>query len=99
MLTKDPAQRIGAIADAKDIKKHAFFNEVDWDAVQRKEHDMPFKPKVRGPEDTSCIDKLFTKERLEETQVDPNALTAHQKKQAHFDGFTYAGAGGALGNH
>lgn len=77
MLERDPSRRIGADQDAHDLKKHAFFADVDWDAVSRKEHDMPFKPKVRGPEDTSCIDKLFTKERLEETQVDPNALTAH----------------------
>ncbi len=45
---------------------------------------MPFKPKVRGEDDTSCIDKLFTKERLEETYVDPSALNGFQKKNAHF---------------
>lgn len=73
------------------MKKHAFFADIDWEDIQTKAHEMPYKPKVKGPEDTSCIDKLFTKEGLAETQVDPNALTAHQKKQAHFDGFTYAG--------
>jgi len=48
-----------------------------------------FKPRVRGAEDTSCIDKLFTREGLEETPVDPSALSNQQKQQAHFDGFTY----------
>lgn len=80
LLERDPSKRIGAQNDAVDLKKHSFFADVDWDAIAAKEHEMPYKPKVRGPEDTSCIDKLFTKERLEETQVDPNALTAHQKK-------------------
>ena len=77
LLTRDPSQRIGAENDADDLKKHPFFSDIDWGMIQRKEHEMPYKPKVKGPEDTSCIDKLFTKEGLAETQVDPNALTAH----------------------
>ncbi len=64
--------------------------------MKRREHEAVFKPKVKGAEDTSCIDKLFTREGLEETLVDPSALTNAQKKQAHFDGFTYAGQGGPL---
>ena len=45
---------------------------------------MPFRPNVKSDDDTSCIDKLFTKEKLEETYVDPTALNAFQKKNAHF---------------
>lgn len=77
LLERDPSKRIGANQDAVDLKNHPFFADIDWNMIAAREHDMPFKPKVRGPEDTSCIDKLFTKERLEETQVDPSALTAH----------------------
>jgi len=36
--------------------------------------DTAFKPKVKGAEDVSCIDKLFTREGLEETYVDPSNL-------------------------
>ena len=52
-------------------------------------HETIFKPKVKGPEDVSCIDKLFTKEGLQETLVDPSAMTAKEVKAANFDGFTY----------
>jgi hypothetical protein len=45
---------------------------------------------VKGAEDISAIDKLFTKETLEETMVDPNAMTKMQKDKSHFDNFTYA---------
>lgn len=56
---------------------HPFFDDVDWNKVKVRQHQMPFKPKVRGSDDTSCIDKLFTKERLEETYIDPSALNAY----------------------
>ncbi len=64
LLDRDPTRRIGAMNDAAELKQHPFFNDVNWEDVAKKEHEMPFKPKVRGPEDTSCIDKLFTKEGL-----------------------------------
>ena len=54
---------------------HPFFNDVDWNLIKNRKHKMPFKPNVKGADDTSCIDKLFTKERLEETYVDPSALS------------------------
>lgn len=91
LLERDPSKRIGCNNDADDLKAHPFFKDINWNQVANRQHEMIFKPRVKGPEDISCIDKLFTKERLEETLVDPNALSAHQKKQAHFDGFTYAG--------
>jgi len=52
-------------------------------------HEAIFKPKVKSDTDVSCIDKLFTKEGLQETLVDPSALTAKEKDAAHFQGFTY----------
>ena len=57
------------------------------------EHEPYYRPKVKGVEDTSRIDKLFTKEPLKETPVDPNMLSSKAKKQAHFNGFTYAEKG------
>ena len=44
LLERDPSRRIGAQNDAADLKAHPFFNDVDWDAVAKKEHKMPFKP-------------------------------------------------------
>jgi serine/threonine protein kinase len=91
LLERNQARRLGTgPGDAEEIKKHPFFDGIDWNLVAQRQHETVFKPKVRGAEDTSCIDKLFTKEGLEETPVDPSALNVQQKKQAHFDGFTYA---------
>lgn len=97
LLERDPSKRIGfSERDADEIKEHPFFADVDWNQIAKKTHETVYKPRVRGAEDTSCIDKLFTKEGLEETPVDPSILN---KKQAHFDGFTYAKVNTMLGQH
>lgn len=57
------------------MKDHEFFKDIEWKEIAQQTHEAIFKPKVKGPEDISCIDKLFTKEGLEETYVDPNALS------------------------
>ena len=75
LLERDPTKRIGhSQKDADEIRAHPFFSSIDWSQVGTKTHESAFKPKVKGPEDVSCIDKLFTKEGLEETYVAPSAL-------------------------
>lgn len=91
LLQRDPAKRIGSgEKGSEELREHGFFKDIDWQAVKTQTHEAIFKPKVKGPEDISCIDKLFTKEGLEETYVDPNALSQNQKQAANFKGFTYA---------
>ena len=36
LLKKDPMQRIGSIADAKDIINHPFFESIKWDDLYHK---------------------------------------------------------------
>jgi serine/threonine protein kinase SCH9 len=75
LLQRDPAKRIGSSEkDAAELKAHPFFEGIDWDKVATMTYETAFKPKVKGDEDVSCIDKLFTREGLEETYVDPSAL-------------------------
>jgi serum/glucocorticoid-regulated kinase 2 len=75
LLERDPTKRIGfSEKDADELREHPFFSDINWKAISTKSHESVYIPKVRGLEDTSCIDKLFTKEGLEETPVDPSAL-------------------------
>jgi serine/threonine protein kinase len=77
LLQRDPSKRLGSgEKGAGDLRDHAFFKDIDWESIRKQTHEAVFRPKVKGPEDISCIDKLFTKEGLEETYVDPNALSA-----------------------
>jgi serine/threonine protein kinase len=80
LLERDPTKRIGySERDAQELMEHPFFKSINWDDVSNMKHATAYKPKVKGAEDISCIDKLFTKEGLEETYVDPNALSNNQK--------------------
>lgn len=81
------------VDDSEEIKKHPFFNGIKWDKIYKKTHKAPFKPRVNGKEDTSCIDNIFTDESLKETLVDPSAMMQNldkdQRDQIHFQNFTY----------
>mmetsp|Transcript_23062 Transcript_23062/g.35697 ORF Transcript_23062/g.35697 Transcript_23062/m.35697 type:complete len:123 (+) Transcript_23062:936-1304(+) len=103
MLERNPTARLGGFDkvgnetdDAHDIRSHPFFEEIDWQKVRNRTHRSPFIPRVQGPEDTSCIDQMFTREELTETMVDHKKMMKElnpvQKKQTHFKGFTYEGS-------
>ena len=56
---KKPDLRIGSsISDTEEIKKHPFFQEVDWDLVQKKVIDPPFQPSLAGKKDLAYFDKV-----------------------------------------
>jgi len=40
--------------------EHAFFNDIDWDALAKKNLIPPFKPKLKSIMDTSNFDPEFT---------------------------------------
>lgn len=47
LLNRNPNKRLGAgPTDAEEIKRHPFFDSVDWDKVLAKGYDMP-KPPLR----------------------------------------------------
>merc|ERR1712137_790608 len=85
-LTRDPAKRYGT--DFNVIKGHPFYAGLDWDKLERKEIEPPFKPEVYGKEDTDQIDPMFTSEAAVDSLVETSALTG---EEAQFDGFTYVG--------
>lgn len=65
--------------------------------MYNKQVEAPFKPVVKGPDDTSNIDKMFTNETPKETpgneaNMSPTALEAN-----HFKGFTYAASANVKG--
>lgn len=54
MLAPDPAKRL---ADVATIKRHQWFEDVDWDAVARRQVAAPFVPVLRGQGDVSHFDE------------------------------------------
>lgn len=48
-MTKNPAKRLGCVASQgyeQAILHHAFFKDVDWEALEARKVKPPFRPKI-----------------------------------------------------
>ncbi|XP_013184485.1 transcriptional regulator ATRX isoform X2 [Amyelois transitella] len=88
LLDKDAKTRLGgAECMHGDVRDQDFFHQIQWERLERRELDAPFKPRVRHPLDTQYFDRAFTGERPRLTAVEPHALRSMD--QAPFRGFSY----------
>ncbi|XP_070781351.1 serine/threonine-protein kinase N2 [Enoplosus armatus] len=82
LLQKNPEMRLGAgEEDASQIKRHKFFQGMDWDALLAKKVTPPFLPVIKAPKDVSNFDEEFT--RLKPVLTLPRTtcvLTAEQQE-------------------
>ena len=83
LLTRDPALRLG-VNGAEEIKRHPFFEKIDWQRLAQKKIQPPFKPSVRSPVDVSNFDTVFTAEQPLDSVVEGSQLS--QTVQAQFEG-------------
>lgn len=57
-MTKNPVRRLGCVGATNPeaaIRAHAFFKEIDWDALELRKVKPPFKPKI-----VSCLNFVTT---------------------------------------
>merc|ERR1712232_603797 len=43
LMVRDPSKRLGAV-QTQDIQSHGYFDELDWDALHRREISVPLEP-------------------------------------------------------
>ncbi|XP_053114589.1 protein kinase C theta type [Hemicordylus capensis] len=60
LFVREPERRLGARGD---IRRHAFFQEINWEALEEGAVEPPFKPRVKSPGDCSNFDKEFLNEK------------------------------------
>lgn len=60
LLNRNPKHRLGSHRDAAELKEHAFFKCIDWEALSRKQVTPPFKPVVESDESVANFDPEFT---------------------------------------
>lgn len=90
-LTKSPAKRLGCLEKGEeDIKTHAFFRRIDWDKIEAREIQPPFKPKIKDPKKGENFDPQFRKMRLDNTPPNPTSkyILDHLKGD-EFEGFSF----------
>jgi len=75
----DAKKRLGSNHGAADIKKHSFFEKLNWVLVRNQK--PPIVPKLKGPEDTSYFREF--KEDLEDSEAELS-----EEDNASFKAFT-----------
>ncbi|XP_043934107.1 protein kinase C delta type isoform X2 [Protopterus annectens] len=84
LFEREPTKRLGVTGN---IKLHPFFKTINWVALERKEVDPPFKPKVKSPNDCSNFDKEFLSEKPRLSHTDKNLIDSMD--QTAFAGFSF----------
>ncbi|XP_054263197.1 calcium-independent protein kinase C isoform X2 [Macrosteles quadrilineatus] len=89
-MTKNPVKRLGCVGSSNPeaaIRAHAFFKDIDWDALEARKVKPPFKPKIKSKKDALNFDAEFTKEEPVLTPV--NADVVRSINQEEFRGFSF----------
>lgn len=91
LLNRNPKHRLGAISDARELKAHPFFQEIDWNLLKAKHIPPPFKPHLSSETDTSNFDPEFTNESTSvlKKHMEMASTPLSPGIQANFKGFTY----------
>lgn len=89
-MTKNPAKRLGCVESQggeQAILSHAFFKDMDWEALEARKVKPPFKPKIKTKRDVNNFDQDFTKEEPVLTPVNQEVL--RNINQEEFRGFSF----------
>ncbi|ROW16141.1 hypothetical protein VPNG_01786 [Cytospora leucostoma] len=99
LLNRNAKHRLGANEDAEELKRHPFFNDIDWDALSRKLITPPFKPSLKSETDVSYFDPEFTNALNNSGSLNERAAALARgfatstplspSVQANFQGFTF----------
>jgi serine/threonine protein kinase len=103
LLNRNPKHRLGANDDARELKAHPFFADIDWSELLKKNVPPPFKPKLKSVLDTSNFDPEFTNALTGASSLNARAAALAGSNlaastplsptmQANFKGFTYVDA-------
>lgn len=93
LLHKDKRKRLGAIDDADEVKRHEFFQSINWSDLEAKRILPPFNPNVRDNYDLKNIDPEFVRETIPNSvmkSVGGNGGTSYNGMDNCFQGFSYA---------
>eukprot|EP00041_Stephanoeca_diplocostata_P039686 m.1637479 g.1637479 ORF g.1637479 m.1637479 type:complete len:476 (+) comp25858_c0_seq1:129-1556(+) len=86
LLNKDPRLRLGGgERDGRDVQDHEFFYGLDFDKLYNLQIPAPFVPKIKGKDDVSNFDSVFTNEKARISPSDEP--TPQDEKDQAFEEF------------
>ncbi|KAJ8288967.1 hypothetical protein COCON_G00016260 [Conger conger] len=89
-LTKNPLRRLGCVpSDGGEnaIVSHSFFMGIDWEKLNRRELEPPFKPRIKTAEDVNNFDPDFTREEPTLTPIEDALIPS--VNQEEFQNFSF----------
>ncbi|OCT68493.1 hypothetical protein XELAEV_18039795mg [Xenopus laevis] len=88
-MKKKPTKRLGSLTlgGEKAILWHPFFKDINWDELNKKAIEPPFRPRIKAREDVSNFDPEFIKEDAVLTPIDESLLP--MINQEEFRNFSY----------
>lgn len=84
LFERDPSRRLGVVGD---VRAHPFFRTINWSALEKREVNPPFKPKVKSASDCSNFDREFLSEKPRLSHADKNLIDSMD--QSAFAGFSF----------
>lgn len=90
LLMKEAEERLvcGPGEDEKSIKDHIFYRMVNWDRLENRDVQPPFKPHITHPRNCENFDKQFTRAPIRLTPVDLPILEMNMRGD-EFNNFSY----------
>ena len=91
LLNINPEERIGhGINGAENIKKHPFFNDIDWDKALNKKLKPPFIPKIEDETDIKYFEKSLAESPIFSDSSSELLFKAEENEdEDDYDGFTF----------
>ncbi|XP_001627685.2 calcium-independent protein kinase C [Nematostella vectensis] len=88
-MTKNYLKRLGCTPTSTEssIREHAFFRLINFEKLEARQINPPFKPKIRSRTDVGNFDTDFTKEEPKLTPTDRNVIVNIDQRE--FRGFSF----------
>ncbi|XP_051974747.1 protein kinase C theta type-like [Xyrauchen texanus] len=84
LFVREPERRLGMKGN---IRQHAFFKDIDWIALEKRQVEPPFKPTVKSDSDCSNFDKEFINEKPRLSIADRTLINSMD--QSMFNNFSF----------
>ena len=88
LLIKDQDERLGSKSGFNEIKEHPFFKGFDFDALEHRKIEAPFKPELKDAMDVTNFDEEFTSEEVVTSEISEKNLEFIKKNQDQFEEFS-----------